>query len=194
MDRVNSLVYVTGNELKFKVALQSLQGSGILLERRSLDVPEIQSSRVEEIAEWSAVWASQQLDQPVVVMDAGYYIEALNGFPGPFVKFVNEWFSAEDYLNLLQGKRNRHVVVRDCLAYCRSGEKPVLFCQLHHGDVATQPGRRNGTSIDQIFIPEGYTRPVSEIPPEEMLAYWSSAAIWQELKRYLENLARQFHY
>ncbi len=194
MGRVNSLAYVTGNELKFKVALRSLQGSGILLERKSLDVPEIQSSRVEEIAEWSAVWASQQLDQPVVVMDAGYYIEALNGFPGPFVKFVNEWFSDEDYLNLLHGKSNRRIAIRDCLAYCRPGEKPVRFCQLHRGDAATKPGRRNGTSIDQIFIPEGYACPVSEIPLEEMLAYWSRATIWQELKRYLENRARPFHY
>jgi len=188
MDRVNSLVYVTSNELKFKVALQSLQGLGILLERKPLEVPEIQNNRVEEIAEWSAVWASKQLNQPVVVMDAGYYIEALNGFPGPFVKFVNEWFSADDYLNLLRGKSNRRAIIRDCLAYCRPNEKPTLFCQSHRGELATQPGRRSGAPMDQIFVPEGYSLPVSEIHPDEILAYWSGATIWQELKLHLENL------
>lgn len=186
MDR--TLVYVTGNELKFKVALQALLGTGIFLERKSLNTPEIQSSRVEEIAEWSAVWASRQLNQPVVVMDAGYYIEALNGFPGPFIKYVNEWFSAEDYLNLMRGKANRRVVLRDCLAYGRPNEKPTLFCQVHHGELAVNPGRRNGTSIDQVFIPAGFSHPISDIPADELLSYWSNTTVWQELAAHLENL------
>ncbi|MGB8980895.1 MAG: non-canonical purine NTP pyrophosphatase, partial [Anaerolineales bacterium] len=187
-DGVNSLVYVTGNELKFNVAKRSFEGSDILLENKDLSTPEIQSSRVEEIAEWSATWACRRLSRPVVVMDVGYYIEDLNGFPGPFIKFVNEWFSAEDYLNLMQGKTNRRVVIRDCLAYCRPKEKPAIFCQVHQGELAMKPGRRIGTSIDQIFIPQGYSSPISEIPPEEMLAYWSNAAIWQQLKMYIESL------
>lgn len=186
MDRVNSLIYVTGNGLKFEVARRALQGSGIRLERKSLHVPEIQSDRVEEIAEWSAVWASRQLDQPVAVMDTGYYIEALNGFPGPFIKFVNEWLSADDYLNLMREKENRRrVTIRDCLAYCHPGGEPAIFCQTHRGELATKPGRRGGTPMDQIFIPEGYWIPVSEIPPDEILAYWSRAAIWQELRLHL---------
>lgn len=149
-------------------------------------VPEIQSTRVEEIAEWSAVWASQQLNRPVVVTDAGYYIEALNGFPGPFIKFVNQWFSASDYLSLLQGKRNRRVVIQDCLAYCSPGTRPVLFSHLYQGELATQAGRLGSTPIDQVFIPEGFSNPISEIPPEQMLAYWSRAAVWSELETYLK--------
>jgi XTP/dITP diphosphohydrolase len=188
MDKANILVYVTSNEVKFKVAQQALQNSRITLERKSLNTPEIQSRHVEEIAEWSAIWSSQQLNQPVVVMDAGYYIEVLNGFPGPFIKFVNEWLSADDYLNLLKGKTNRRVIIRDCLAYCRPNEKPTVFCQLHHGEVATKAGKQNGTSIDQIFIPEGYSKPISEIPSDEILTYWSNATIWQDLKLHIECL------
>lgn len=59
MDRTNSLVCVTSNEQKFKVAMQPLQNSSISLERKSLNTPETQSNRVEEIVEWSAIWASQ---------------------------------------------------------------------------------------------------------------------------------------
>lgn len=148
MDKINSLIYVTSNAIKFRVAAQALQNSGISLQQKSLNTPEIQSSRVEEIAEWSAIWASQHLNQPVVVMDAGFYIAALNGFPGPFIKFVNEWFSAEDYLNLMQGKNNRRVTIRDCLAYCRPNGKPAIFCKLHQGELATKPGRQSGTPMD----------------------------------------------
>ncbi len=187
MDQKYTLVYVTSNKLKFEVALRALNGSSIVLERKSIDTPEIQSQRVEEIAEFSASWACQQLNQPVVVLDAGYYIEALNGFPGPFIKFVNEWFRANDFLNLLQSKDNRQIVIRDCLAYCCPNEKPIVFCQLHHGEIATEVGKRNGTSIDQIFIPSGYSKPISEIPADDMIAYWSTATIWQELRQHIEG-------
>ena len=120
-------MYVTSNELKFKVARQALRNSSITLEPRSLNTPEIQSKHVEEIAEWSAIWASQQLNQPVVIMDAGYYIEALNGFPGPFIKFVNDWFYEDDYHNLLWGKNNRQIIIRDYLAYCCPNENQWFF-------------------------------------------------------------------
>ena len=185
-----NLVYVTSNELKFKVAQQSLRGSGILLERKSLDTPEIQSTRVEEIAEWSAIWACEHLKQPVVVSDVGYYIEALNGFPGPFIKYVNDWFTADDYLNLLQGKSNRKATIQDCLAYCRPDEKPVIFSQFYRGEIAIKPGRKKGTPINQVFIPEGFSKPISEIPPDQMVAHWSTAAIWQELKLHIQNHER----
>ncbi len=187
MTRVNTLTYVTGNEIKFKVAEQVLRDSGILLRREQLHTPEIQSSRVEEVAEYSALWASQRLKQPVVVTDAGFYIEALNGFPGPFIRFINEWFSAEDFLNLMRGKDNRRILIRDCLAYCQPDEKPVTFCGVYQGVLATRPGRKRGTPIEQVFIPEGYSVPASEIPPEEMLTYWSNVSTWQALKQYLET-------
>ncbi len=186
MARVNTLTYVTGNGIKFKVAEQVLRESGILLRQEHLHMPEIQSSRVEDVAEYSALWASQQLNQPVVVTDAGFYIEALNGFPGPFIKFINEWFSAEDFLSLMQGKNNRQIVIRDCLAYSQPDEKPVTFCGLYRGVLATEPGRKRGTPIEQVFIPEGYSVPASEILPDEMITYWSNVSTWLELRQYLE--------
>ena len=188
MDKIHTLVFVTGNELKFQVAAQALQGSGISLEQKSLPVPEIQSRHLEEIASWSADWACRQLSQSVVVTDAGFSIEALNGFPGPFIKFVNEWFSAEDYLSLMRDKPNRRVIAQDCLAYCQPGEKPIVFNKFYSGEMATKPGRQNGTPMDQLFIPEGYSLPISDIPVDEMVAYWSNATTWHELRRYLASL------
>ena len=185
---MRTLTYVTSNEIKFKVAMQALKGSGIMLVQEQLLTPEIQSSSVEEIAGWSATWASQRLNKPVVVMDAGFYIEALNGFPGPFIRYINEWFSVQDYLNLMQGKVNRRVSALDCLAYGHPGEKPMTFCQVHTGKLALEPGQQTGTSIDQLFIPEGYTIPISDIPVDEMVTYWSHTTVWEALRLSLEDM------
>ncbi|WP_102401857.1 non-canonical purine NTP pyrophosphatase [Haloimpatiens massiliensis] len=180
-----TLVYVTGNDVKFNVALQVFTNTGIVLLQEKLSTPEIQSKNVQEVAIYSASWASKQLNKPVIVTDAGFYIEALNGFPGPFIKFVNEWFSAEDYINLMQEKNNRTIIIQDCLAYCCPDGEPVVFTGSYRGKLANEPSRKSGTSIEKIFIPEGYDRPISDIPQEEMISYWSNGEIMSKFKEYL---------
>ena len=95
----HKLVYVTGNDFKIAVAERALVGSGVVLVQKNLDAPEIQSECVEDVAIYAGKWACRQLEEPVVVTDGGFYIEALNGFPGPFVKFVNQWLAAQDLLD-----------------------------------------------------------------------------------------------
>ncbi|HEX6302624.1 MAG TPA: non-canonical purine NTP pyrophosphatase [Anaerolineales bacterium] len=181
--RIKSLIYATRNELKFQVATRVLAESGIVLIQNKLDLPEIQSIHVEEIARYAAICASQKLVQPVAVTDAGFYMTALNGFPGPFVRYTNEWFSPQDYLNLMHDKQDRRVVVRECLAFCMPEEEPVTLGATHEGQLTRKAGQKRGTSMDQIFIPAGHSVPVSEISTEEMIANWSNASIWKQLKQ-----------
>lgn len=184
----NNLTYITGNKMKFEVASQVFKDTGIILSQKKLDTPEIQSKSVEDVAIYSAVWACKELNQSVFVTDAGFCIEALKGFPGPFIKYTNEWFSAEDYLNLMQGKSNRNVIIKDCLAYCKPNEKPIVFTGSFKGTLAIKSGKRSGTSIEQLFIPEGFDRPISEIPAEEMIDYWSKGDILLKFKKvYLKH-------
>jgi XTP/dITP diphosphohydrolase len=181
----HKLVYVTGNAFKLAVAERALEGSGIVLVQKALDAPEIQSDSVEDVAIYAGEWACRQLGEPVVVTDGGFYIEALNGFPGPFVKFVNQWLTAQDLLDLVRGKDERRIVARDCLAYCRPGEKPVTFSGSYPGGLATVPGEGNGRPIERVFIPVGYTAPVSDWSAGEQLAYWGRADVWVQLRRFL---------
>ena len=160
-----------------------------------MDTPEIQSESVEEIAAFSAKWASDKLNKPVAVSDGGCYIEALNGFPGPFIKYINKWFSAENMLDLMKGKKDRRVVWRDCLAYCEPGKKPKTFvCDFESGMLAEKSGaqkyRKDYGWIDTLFIPKGHTKPLSEWPDDEYLDFWSSPNnydSWQRLVDYLNK-------
>lgn len=185
MDKV--LVYVTGNEIKFNVASKTFKNTGITLLQKKLDTPEIQSKSVQEVAKYSASWASEKLGKAVIVTDAGFLIEALNGFPGPFIKFVNQWFSVEDYMNLMKGKSNRRIIIQDCLAYCYPNEDPIVFTGSYIGELAMEPSAKPGTPIDRLFIPQGLHMPIAEIPEEQMLAYWSSGEIMSKFKEYILN-------
>jgi XTP/dITP diphosphohydrolase len=93
--------------------------------------------------------------------------------------------SNDIYINLMQGKTNRTVIIQDCLAYCHPNEKPVVFTGSYRGKLANQPSRKCGTSIEQFFIPEGYDVPISDIPAEEMISYWSNGEIMSNFKKYL---------
>lgn len=184
---MKEILYVTGNARKFEVAKEAMRRFGFPLVQRALDTPEIQSENVNEVAAFSAKWASDCLQKPVIVTDTGYYIEALSGFPGPFVKFINKWLTSADILNLMRNKKNRDVEVMGSLAYCEPGESPVTFMGTFRGKIALFAGKRGTASIDEIFIPSGFNRPESEIPREEMVSFWGKDGAWQELVSYLNS-------
>ena len=77
------IVFITGNEFKVKVANVSLEGTGVEVISRKMSCPEIQDENVRKIAEYSAKYAAEKLQIPVLKNDCGFYIDALNGFPGP---------------------------------------------------------------------------------------------------------------
>ncbi len=185
---MDHVFFITGNIDKFQVAKKALAGFGIELIQEKLDMPEIQSTSVEEIASFSAKWACDLLGEPVILSDAGYYIEALSGFPGPFIKYINEWLNADDILRLMAGKENRAVVVKDCLAYCEPGKKPAIFCDFAKGTIANKKGSKGKTSINEIFIPEGYDKVESDISWDEMKEFWAkNLKHYQALAEYLRK-------
>lgn len=187
MQQATTLLYVTGNRFKFQVAKRALRGINIVLEQKRIDLPEIQSNSVQEIAEFSAKWATEKIYQPFIVTDAGFYIDALNGFPGPLIKFINQWFSVEDLLRLMQNHRYRRVTVHDCLVYSNTGQPLLSFLGTYHGEIATQPGLSTGTPIERLFIPQGYDKPISEFSPAEQESYWSETPIWHDFRNFLKS-------
>jgi len=187
---MNTLVFVTGNPYKFEIARKALNSVGVEVVQQKMETPEIQSAEVTEVAAYSARWAAEKLGKPVVVTDAGYYILALNGFPGPFIKYINNWLTAEDLLALMERKTDRKAEIRICMAYCQPNQEPVTFLTTVIGSIAVKPGKKlyNDFPIGQIFIPEGFNKVISEIPKEENDKYWMDKEnYWKELAEYLKS-------
>jgi XTP/dITP diphosphohydrolase len=184
---MKEIIFITGNKYKFEVAKKALSAADVKLTQKTLGIPEIQSKSVSEVASFSAIWARNQIHKPVLVTDAGYYIKSLNGFPGPFIKYINQWLTAEDILNLMKGKNNRSVEVQECIAYAEPGKKPVTFMGNFKGTISLRPGKKGMTSINEIFIPQGFNKPESEISKSLMLAFWGSSGTWNKFVTYLNK-------
>lgn len=124
---MHKILFVTGNEQKFRLAQHVCDQFGFEIEQEtSLDIPEIQDETGELIAKNKANAAFSQLQRPIVVTDDTWMIPGLKGFPGPYMKSMNHWFTAKDWLNLTRSLEDRTVILRQILVYQDEMEQ-VLF-------------------------------------------------------------------
>lgn len=181
------IIYVTGNNLKFEIAKKVFEGSNINLIQKKLDTPEIQSFNVCDVATYSAKWASEKLNSSVIVTDAGFYVNSLRGFPGPYIKYINNWLSGEDILRMLENKEDRSICIRECLAYCSKDGEIKVFEHETKGEIIKKITCEKGSSIDKIVIPEGLNCTLSELTEEESIAFWSRNSNDEKFKKWIET-------
>ena len=124
---MKELTYVTGNQAKIESARSILEPLGYKVNQIKIDTIEIQNDDVLEIAKYSAKWASEKLKCNVIKNDTGLYVEALNGFPGPYTHYVDDTLGEDGLLKLLEGISNRKAYFKEVIAYCEYGKEPVTF-------------------------------------------------------------------
>lgn len=178
--------FITGNQKKVLSAQEALKGFDIKLEQEKLETPEIQDKDIKKVAEYSARFAAEKLNKPVVKVDVGFEIEALNGFPGPFSKYINEWLKPEKILSMLEGEKNRKAKFIDVVAYCEPGKDPVSFTTETKGEIDTKAQGENGWGIDQIFIPDGYKSPLATLENKDRVKVWGKDH-WVNFARFVSG-------
>jgi non-canonical purine NTP pyrophosphatase (RdgB/HAM1 family) len=112
-----AFTFVTSNEHKVATATAMCREYGIKFERRNIDLVEIQADDGESIAIGKVRQAFEEFKRPVVITDDNWFITGLNGFPGPYMKYVNKWFRPEDFIRLTKDLEDRRIVMRQIIAY-----------------------------------------------------------------------------
>ena len=184
--KVKKIVYVTGNWSKIMSAKNVLEPLGFEVDHIKMETTEIQADTVEEIAIHSAKEASEKLKCAVLKNDTGLFIEALNGFPGPYTHYVDEWLGEDGILKLLENKENRNACFMEAFAYCEYGKDPVVFTSITKGTIAKEKSGTYGWSWDFIFIPEGKEKTLGNYPDEERCLMWNTDAYYK-LAEYLKD-------
>ena len=177
---------VTGNSKKVQVAKYAMDKYGLDVEQLAMDTPEIQSASIEEVAKYSVKIAAEAANKAVIKGDFGMHIEALNGFPGPFVKFINKWFSTDKFIKLYKEEPNRRAYFIDALGYCEPGKEPVCFVTNSYGTLLDTPRGDNGNMVDSLFVPEGFDKTLAEMTHEESLKFWGNDR-YSQLADHLKN-------
>lgn len=178
------IIFVTGNRFKLAIAKKYLAPFEIIA--KDIQPPEIQHSDIREIAKFSACWAANKLKKPVIKNDSGFYIEALNGFPGPYTTYCEKWLGADGFLKLMKGIKNRKAKFIDATAYCELGKKTVVFTAETKGRITYRKSGRYGKGIDFIFIPNGRKKTMAWLPDNERINLWNNNH-WTRLSKFLLN-------
>ena len=180
--------FITGNATKLRLASAVWGKYNLKFEHRKIEVPEIQAETTEEVATFSAEWAANELKKPVIINDVGYYFEGLNGFPGPYIKYINKWLTSQDLLNLMNGKTNRRIEIQDVLAYCEPGKEPVLFtCKLYATIMEKAEGKGNNP-IDEIMLRDDFDKVQALLDSEKTFEYFTTnVTCYHDLAKYLLN-------
>lgn len=157
------ILFITGNENKLK-EVREITGLNVIAKK--LDIPEIQSLDVEEVAKVKALEAFRLTGKPVMVDDTGMSIEALNGLPGALITWFISTLKIEGIVYLLSHEKNRKASVSTCIAYAdQTGV--YAFTGTVQGEIARSLRGQSDFGYDPIFIPEGYDKTFAELGSAE---------------------------
>ena len=184
---MKKITYVTGNWAKIASAKQYLEPLGYEIDNIKIETPEIQADDVTEVAKYSAKWAAEELNVPVMKNDTGFFIKHYNGFPGAYMKYIDETIGIDGMLKLMEGVEDRSAYFKESIAYCEPGEEPIIFEGITEGTIAKESDGEYGWGvIDHLFIPKGEKKTLGCFPDEERWGFWSPDA-YKKLAKYLDK-------
>ena len=120
------ILFITTNRLKVTLATLICDSMDVKLTSQAFEMEEIQAADSLPVARHKAAQAYDKFQQPVVVSDDGWVIPGLGGFPGPYMKAVNEWFTPDDFLRLTLPLRDRRIILQQVLVYQDEHEQKLF--------------------------------------------------------------------
>ena len=101
----NKVFLITGNPEKLYFARKAFEQTNIQLEQIDPDYREIQASSSLEVARHTVEKFIGEYDSPIIREDHSLYLDAIPGFPGPYLSYFDEELDAEKLLELVEGEK-----------------------------------------------------------------------------------------
>ncbi len=186
--------FVTSNVHKFNEARQVLSEYKVATAMLKIEAVEIQDDNLEPIAKASAIDAVKNCGLPIIVEDAGLFIEALNGFPGPYSSYVYRTIGTMGILKLMENVDKRDTYFQSVVAFSSLEEAPRCFHGKAKGKISQEERGKLGFGFDPIFEPsDGGNRTFAEMTTIEKNEHSHRAeALRKFAKWYTSGSKRRF--
>ena len=113
------LKFVTTNPGKVREATAYLDDEVVQFD---FDYPEVQADDLGSVAAHGAREAYRAAEAPVIVDDAGLFIDAFDGFPGPYSSYVEDTVGIERVWRMTEPEDDHGAAFRAVIAYCDGSE------------------------------------------------------------------------
>ena len=187
-----TITFVTGNKKKLEeveqLLLRDADAMPFTLTNRKLDLPELQGDPIE-IAKEKCRMAAQSVNGPVLTEDTSLCFHALNGMPGPYIKWFLEKCGHDGLNRILVGFDDKTAYAQTITAFTLGpGEEVHVFDGRTEGQIV-QPRGKLDFGWDPIFEPhEGGGKTYAEMENAEKNAISHRGRSFAKLKLFLSSL------
>jgi XTP/dITP diphosphohydrolase len=162
-----AIFFATNNINKFNEARMVFAEYKTAVGMLRVKTLEIQSESLEEIAKTSVIDAFKRCHLPVIVEDAGLFVDALNGFPGPYAAYVYKTIGNSGMIKLMENIEDRQATFQSVIAYYSAASKsPICFEGEAKGEITLKErmgNNKSGFGFDPIFKPESSNKTFAEM-------------------------------
>lgn len=171
----HSIHFITSNQRKFASLQKLLQPLGIDLHQLDYDFDEGRGLDIQTIAKSKLSQAKKVFpNKRLIVDDRGFFIPALKGFPGPFVKLLLDSFSYPGIIKLMQGETDRRAIFSFAVGYF-DGKEDHIFIADEEGFIIDEPRGDNLHGWTELLYIYGHPsfpgRSLAELNDEEWKEY-----------------------
>lgn len=161
------IYFVTSNKGKYAEA-QAMFGD---LVQKDIGYAEIQADTLEEVALYGMKEVALRLEGPVMLEDAGLFVQALRGFPGVYSAYVQRTIGNAGILRLMEGEEDRSAYFKSVVAYVEPGMQTKLFSGEVHGQIGFEPRGNQGFGYDPIFYVDGISLAEMDMKKKNLISH-----------------------
>jgi non-canonical purine NTP pyrophosphatase (RdgB/HAM1 family) len=178
------ITFVTGNEHK---AAHTARLLGRRIDHEKIDLDELQTVDIVELIEHKVRQAYEKIKRPVIVDDYSVGFDALDGLPGPFIKFfIGTDEKLEKLCRILDVFKDRSADATSAIGFY-DGVTLKVFRKTLRGTIAINPAGDNGIHSDKIFIPTGYKLTRAQMDNDMYDAIYKQVRPLDELREFLNE-------
>jgi inosine triphosphate pyrophosphatase len=179
---MKQILFITGNEGKLRevrALIPDVQGI-------NLDLTEIQETDASAIITAKLAEAQKGHTGAFIVEDTSLYLDAMNGLPGPLVKWFLKTIQVEGIYKLTEAFKSTRATARTLIGYADE-DGSVHFFEGAISGTLVPPRGTDGFGWDAIFQPDGYEKTFAEMTLEEKSQCSMRKRAVEGLRQYLEQ-------
>ncbi len=182
------VLFATGNSRKIIEASTTLKPFGISVEQIDVAMDEIQHNDAAEIAKAKARAAYAAAGKPIVVSDTTWEIPALGGFPGGYMKDINTWLQAEDWLALMANHADKRIFCNEHLAYYDGTTLHHVVGSYEGRFITEARGReQSNEAIEQVIILYGDKTMAEQLAAGDIASASEELIHWKQFGEWAKN-------
>ena len=173
---LSKVLFITGNRHKLEEAIRVLGP----LQHLDIDLPEVQELDPRKVVLAKAKSALEHGYSPVLIEDTSFSLKALNGLPGPLIKWFLKAIGGEGLYKIAEMKRDHSVTVTTIYGLAL-GPQSIIYGEGRSEGRIVSP-RGGGFGWDSVFEPNGSKKTFGEMSPEQKEKYSMRTIALHELQ------------